>query len=147
MPPRKRAAPPEGPTLTLLPKLLDAHREAPDLRDVIHSLKAEFEVESRDRALIALALRYAAEIEDAAELTADVERMLEKAAEAGDHYLSLEVKRLRRRIELAETVAKIGPHLNKALADLMATPASRSKGAGAKPKAAGRLQQLQGGIA
>jgi len=144
VPPRKKQ--PEGPTLTLLPKLLDPHREAPDLRDVIHELKAQLELDTKDRALIALALRYAAEIEDAAELTADVERMLEKAAEAGDHYLSLEVKRLRRRIELAETVAKLGPHLNKALADLLATPASRAKGAAPTAKPAGRLQQLQGGF-
>jgi len=44
----------------------------------------------------------------------------------------------------AETVAKLGPHLNKALADLLATPASRAKGARPPAKAAGRLAQLRG---
>lgn len=146
--PRKRD--PGGPVLTLLPKLLDPHREAPDLRDAVHKLRAKLieqgDTAALDEPLLALAQRYAAQIEEAAELEADSERLLESAAEAGEYFLGLEVKRLRRRIELAEIVAKIGPHLNRALADLQATPAARAKSSPAKPaRPASRLQQLQGG--
>lgn len=132
-----------GSVVTLLPKLLDPHREAPDLRDALAAL----EVEDVDRPLLALARRYAAEIEDAAELTAEAERILERAAEDGEYYIGLDVKRLRRRIELAETVAKLGPALTRVLEELMATPAVRAKIGKKTPNTNGRLSQLRDGIA
>lgn len=132
-----------GATVTLLPKLLDPHREAPDLRDALAAL----EVEDVDKPLLALARRYASEIEDAAELVAESERLLEKAAEEGDVYARLEINRLRRRIELAETVSKLGPALTRVLEELMATPAVRAKIGKKQQTTGGRLSQMQGSIA
>lgn len=131
-----------GAAITLLPKLLDPNREAPNLVDAIARHAREMQAEAMDEPLVALALRYAAEIEDAAELTAEAERLLVQAADEGDYFARKEIARLRRRIELAETVAKVGPLLRQALVDLNAAPAAR-KG-GRKTVGAGRLQQLQG---
>lgn len=144
MPPRKRTA--GGPTLTLMPALKNPHADAPDLRDAVATRLAAMKLTDADQPLAALAQRYAKEVEHAAEQVAEAERLLERAAEEGDYFLGMEVRRLRRRIELSEIVAKVGPLLHRALADLAPPPAARAKGAGAvSPTAAGRLQQLRGG--
>lgn len=131
-----------GAAITLLPKLLDPNREAPNLVDAIAEHIDELQAEAVDRPLVALALRYAAEIEDAAELTAEAERLMQQSVDEGDYYTRQAVTRLRRRIELAETVAKVGPLLRQALVDLNAAPAARKSGR--KTTGAGRLAQLQG---
>lgn len=118
--------------------------DAPDLRDVLGAVAAELTVTGPDAALVALAQRYAEEIEHARELMDESDRIMRQCIDEGNEALLQQVRRLRRRIELAETVTKLGPLLNNALADLLATPAARAKG-GIKPSptAAGRLAQLR----
>jgi hypothetical protein len=133
--------------MTIVPKIVDSHLDAPDLRDAVHAVLAELTPTALDGPLVALVQRYAKEIEHAIELVVEAERLAEAAAEEGDFYLSQEVQRLKRKIEKAEIVAKIGPLLNKALGDLLATPAARAGAskAGASPAAAGRLASLRSG--
>lgn len=138
MPPRKRA----GVTLTVVPKPLVV--DAPDLRDAIVNVMAELAPTDVDRPLFALALLYADELAQAREIRDDSDRLMREMIEQGEEALLSQLRRLRRRIELAETVAKVGPLLQAALSDLLATPAAKAKAQKTvSPTAAGQMSRLR----
>jgi len=119
----------------------------PNLTDALAAVVGELGPEAVDHVLVALAQRYAEEIEHARAIRDESDLLMRRAIDEGHDGLYEQVKRLRRRIELAETVTKVGPLLNKALEDLLATPAARAKGGvKASPTAAGRMAQLRGDV-
>lgn len=131
-------------TIVVPPALSD---DAPNLVDALASVLTEITLTAADGVLVALAQRYAEEIEHARDLRDESDRLMRRAIDDGADGLYEQIKRLRRRIELAETVTKIGPLLNKALEDLLATPAARAKGGiKASPTAAGRMEQLRSAV-
>jgi hypothetical protein len=137
--------PKREPKLHVVPKIVDSHLDAPDLRDAVHAVIAQLTLTPQDAPLVALAQRYAKEIELAVELAAEAERLSVRAAEEGDFFLSRDVATLRAKVERGEVVAKIGPLLNRALSDLLATPAARGKSGKSDGPAAGRLASLRSG--
>jgi len=108
----------------------------------------QLETSDADAGAIALAKRYARELDDAAVISAAITKALRDlyaldvsgAIELHDRFLALAV-----RIEESAVAASIGPKLLAALESLGATPAARAKlrGGGAPSGGPSRLEQMR----
>lgn len=131
--------------LTVVPKTISV--DAPDLRDALQAVIAELAPTDVDRPLYALAMHYAEQIEQARDAQNEAARIMMQTIDEGESGLYEQVKRLRRRIELSETVAKCGPLLQAALTELLATPAAKAKHEKTKSATgAARMAQLREGV-
>ncbi|MEU8279548.1 hypothetical protein ACFYOK_29470 [Microbispora bryophytorum] len=132
MPPRRRR----------LASVPDTKRDrAPDLRDAVKaSVDAMSWLTDSDKALAALAMRQAEEIEkavDRAEELAELRREF-----AGDMATLRRLQKLEAQCEVTKTVGWLGPQLQGVLRDLGGTPAARAAMKVDKP-VGGRLAQLR----
>lgn len=132
---RKLAAVPEVPP----------RERAPDLRDAVKAAIEEMTwLTPADKAMKALALRQAEEIEkalDRAEELAQLRRDL-----AGDDSAYKRLQKLEAMCEVTKTVGWLGPQLQGVLRDLGGAPTAR-KGMNADKPVGGRLAQLRAGTA
>lgn len=134
MPPRKR--------LVAVPDAVPpAQGRAPDLRDAVKTATDAMSwLTDSDRALVALALRQAEEIEkaiDRAEELADLRRDL-----AGDESAHKRLKALEAQCDVTKAVGWLGVQLQGVIRDLGGTPAARAALKQDKP-IGGRLAQLR----
>ncbi|WP_235017857.1 terminase small subunit [Thermomonospora echinospora] len=118
-------------------------RETPNLcQAVLGALEAMTWLTESDSALIALALRYADEIEQATEQAAELERLTRDLA--GDEGAYKRLKALEAKVDVTKRVGWLGPQLQGVLRDLGGTPAAR-KAMGADKPVGGRLAELRRG--
>jgi hypothetical protein len=93
-----------------------------------------------DKALAALAMRIAAEIEKAVDRADELAALYREAAGDKDIYKRLD--KLSAMCDVAKAVGWMGPQLQAALRDLGGTPAARAAVKGDKP-VEGRLAQIR----
>ena len=101
-------------------------------------------IEPTDRALCALALRVAEELEGAIERAEELATLRRDAA--GDESLYKRLQKLEAMCDATKTVGWLGPQLQGYLRDLGGTPASRKAMRDDKP-IGGRLAQLRAAAA
>ena len=132
MPPRKLKA--------VTPK---PERRAPDLRDAVEAAVSAMDwLQDSDKAMAALALRQAEEIEKAVDRAEELDDL--KTAFAGDASMYKRLQKLEAMCELTKTVGWLGPQLQGVLRDLGGAPAARAAMKADKP-IGGRLAQLRAG--
>jgi len=131
VPPRRRLNP-----------VPDKQRErSPDLRDAVKAaIDGMTWLSSSDRALAALALRQAEEIEKAVERAEEFEDLRREFA--GDMAAYKRLQKLEAMCEVTKTVGWLGPQLQGVLRDLGGTPAARKAMKDDQP-VGGRLAQLR----
>ncbi|WP_018658469.1 terminase small subunit [Actinomadura flavalba] len=113
----------------------------PDLRDAVAEALEEMPwLRPSDRAVAALALRQATEIERAADRAAELAALRREFA--GEQHAMQRLKALEAECEVAKLVGWLGPQLQLTLRDLGGTPGARRKIQPEK-KAEGRLAQLR----
>lgn len=126
------------------PEVTERER-APDLRDAVAAAVQDMAwLNPSDKALRALALRTAEEIEkavDRAELLAEIARDA-----AGDIAVYKKLQKLEAMCDVTKTVGWLGPQLQGMLRDLGGTPAARKAMQPGKP-IGGRLAQLRANAA
>lgn len=138
MPPRARRK------LAAVPATPPRER-APDLRDAVRDAIAEMKwLTPADKAMQALALRQAEEIEKALDRAEELTQILRDAAGNADIYKRVE--KLAAMCDVTKTVGWLGPQLQGVLRDLGGAPAARKQLKADKP-VGGRLAQLRSAAA
>lgn len=113
----------------------------PDLRDAVEAaVKAMTWLTDSDKAMTALALRQAAEIESAVERSELLDEVTKDFA--GDSAMYKRLEKLQAMCDATKTVGWLGPQLQGVLRDLGGTPAARKAMQKDKP-IGGRLAQLR----
>jgi hypothetical protein len=132
MPPRNRK-------LAAVPE--QAHDRAPDLRDAVKAAIGKMAwLTDSDKAMAALALRQAEEIEKAVDRADELDEL--KTEFAGDASMYKRLQKLEAMCELTKTVGWLGPQLQGVLRDLGGAPVARKAMQADKP-IGGRLAQLR----
>lgn len=138
MPPRARrklAAVPDTPP----------RERAPDLRDAVKASLDEMNwLTPADKAMRALALRQAEEIEKAIDRAGELAELRRDLA--GDESAYKRLQKLEAMCEVTKTVGWLGPQLQGVLRDLGGAPAARKQLKADKP-VGGRLAQLRSAAA
>lgn len=104
-----------------------ARRRTPSILTALNSALREPTPDKRDAPTVALAKRYASELDDAAVVGRAMHRALRKLSkiEEVDVELFEQIEALAYRIEEVTVAATIGPKLLAALTELQLTPAAR----------------------
>lgn len=133
MPPRRRLA-----------AVPDQVRErAPDLRDAVKTAIGAMDwLKDSDKALAALALRQAEEMEKAVERADELAEVWKAAAGTEDVSIYRRLQKLEAMCDITKTIGWLGPQLQGVLRDLGGTPAARSAMKQGQP-IGGRLAQLR----
>lgn len=120
---------------------VDQHERAPDLRDAVRdAVDAMVWLEPTDRALKALALRQAEEIEKAVDRAEELAYLRREAA--GDMSIYKRLEKLEAMCDVTKVVGWMGPQLQGVLRDMGGTPAARKALKADKP-IGGRLAQIR----
>jgi hypothetical protein len=103
-----------------------ARRRTPSVLTALHTaLKAKPPADA-DLAAVALAKRYALELDDSGQISRAVAKALRKVLQSGQDELYDELLVLATRVEEAQVAALVGPKLLAALEQLQLTPKARS---------------------
>jgi hypothetical protein len=133
MPPIKRK-------LAAVPDVPDkpAREHAPDLRTAVAAAIRDMGwLSTSDKAMAALALRQAQEIETAIDRAEELEALAEE-----EPSLSRRLQKLEAMCDVTKTVGWLGPQLQGVLRDLGGTPGAR-KAMGEEKPVGGRLAQIR----
>jgi hypothetical protein len=118
-------------------------RQAPDLHEAVEaSIGAMDWLKDSDKAMRALALRLAAEIEESVQRAKLLDEL--KTDFAGDAAMYKRLQKLEAMCDATKTVGWLGPQLQGVLRDLGGAPMSRAAMKADKP-VGGRLAQLRAG--
>ena len=103
-----------------------ATRRTPSVLTALHTALRARTPSDADAATVALAKRYALELDDAATISRDVAKVLREILQSGQDDLYDKLVVLAIRIEEVNVAATIGPKLLAALDQLQLTPKARS---------------------
>lgn len=111
------------------------------LEPAVEATLSALELKDEDLALSRLAVRYARELDQAAAVAAQADRVLRAVSD--DPELSELVSALKGKLSARSAVEQIGPKLQNALDALGATPKSRGNIMKEEPRGASRLQAFR----
>lgn len=109
------------------------------IAETLSAALAALERRPEDEAAVALAERYAAAMDEAAELVAAAEGLAEELP-AGDEHARKRLAALAAKVEARVVLADLGPKMLAVLAELGMTPRARAGGGGDRRDGAGRTR-------